>query len=791
MKVLNHKLWRGIWAGKGQFFAMTLVIAIGISLYISMTTTFSNLGNAQERFYADNHFADHYFHVVHAPEGMAKQIANIAGVERVTARIQQDVAVIKEDGTRASARLTSYPLPLRQQVNSVQLEQGRLFEAYPADGGAEALVDPSYLDANGLEFGDNVEIIAAGRLVPLTVVGTAIGPEFIYAIKDMTAMVPDPKTFGIIMIPLNQAQEVLNLPGQVNQILVQFVPGADTEAIVAEIEGLLRPYGNLANYPRKDQLSHSILDTELQQGRLMAKFFPIIFLSIAAGIQIVLLRRMIRLQRSQIGIMKGLGYGNIAVMYHYSSYALTVSLMGALAGTGLGLLFSRSFNEMYAMFFHLPNVEGYDLPVVVYSFILAAAVGLAAGLSASLPIVAINPAESMRALAPGKGGRSMLERLPFFWQRLSPLWKMSFRSVIRNRMRSLVTVSGVIAAVALLLISFFMNDATNYMMKQYYEKEMLYHYLIRFDRPVKSPELLAISRLEGINRVEPFMEIPVKIHYNGKTVKDAVSGQAAQNQLKLPLDAQGRPMDIPDQGIVLGEITARKLGAHPGDTVTVETAYSIGEPISTPLAVAAINRQLIGSVCYTSLEQANRLLHEAGLVSGCMLLVDPGQAELIEAELSDITGINSILSRHKEIDNITSLIQSSLYFVGIMIIFSLILGLAIIYNSIIMSYNERKKELASLLTLGFTHAEVGGLMLKDTLIQAVPGLLIGLPAGRWLAIMYISNIGTDMFTFPVVISPISYVFSLLIGLTFVLVGYWFATRGLSTLDMIEMSKYVD
>ncbi|MGI6434729.1 MAG: ABC transporter permease [Syntrophomonadaceae bacterium] len=791
MKVLNHKLWRGIWASKGQFFAMALIITIGISLYISMTTTFSNLGYAQERFYADNHFADYYFHVVHAPEEVAKQIANIAGVERVTVRIQQDVAVIKEDGTRASARLTSYPLPLHQQVNSVQLQQGRLFEAYPANGGAEALVDPSYLEANALRFGDNVEIIACGRQVPLTVVGTAIGPEFIYAIKDMATMVPDPKTFGIIMMPLNQAQEALNLPGQVNQILVQFVPGVDTETVVTEIEGLLRPYGNLANYPRKDQLSHSILDTELQQGRLMAKFFPIIFLSIAAGIQIVLLRRMIRLQRSQIGIMKGLGYGNLAVMFHYSSYALAVGLMGALAGTGLGLLFSRSLNQIYAMFFHLPNVEGYDLQVVVYSFILAAAVGLTAGLSASLPIVVITPAESMRAPAPGKSARNVLERLPFFWQRLSPLWKMSFRSVIRNRMRSLVTVLGVVAAMALLLISFFMNDATNYMMKQYYEKEMLYHYLIRFDRPVKSSELLAIARLEGVTRVEPFMEIPVKIHYNGKTVKDAVSGQDTQNQLKHPFDALGSPMDIPDQGIVLGEITARKLGAHPGDMVMVETAYSIGEPILTPLAVTAINRQLIGSIGYTSLEQANRLLHEAGLVSGCMLLVDPGQAELIEAELSDITGINSILSRQKEIDNMNSLIQSSVYFVGIMIVFSLILGLAIIYNSIIMSYNERKKELASLLTLGFTHAEVAGLMLKDTLLQAVPGLLIGLPTGRWLAILYISNVSTDMFTFPVMISPLSYVFSLCIGLSFVLVGYWFATRGLSSLDMIEMSKYVD
>jgi putative ABC transport system permease protein len=791
MYVLYRKLWRGIWSNKGQFFAMALVITIGISLYVAMSTTYSNLGYAQERFYDDNNFADHYFYVVRAPEGVGKQIAGIPGVEKVTARIQQDVAVIKEDGSRASARLTSYPLPLSGQVNSVALKQGRLFEAYPANGGAEALLDPAYLEANGLNLGEQVEIIAEGRQVPLTVVGTAIGPEFIYAIKDLSSMVPDPKTFGIFMIPLNQAQEVFNLPGQVNQILVVFAPGADIEAVVSQIEDLLSPYGNLASYPRKNQLSHSLLDSELTSGRIMAKFFPIIFLAIAASIQIILLRRMIRMQRSQIGIMKGLGVSNAAVLFHYCSYALAISAVGALTGSILGLLFSRSLNQLYATYFNLPNVEGFHFQIIMYSFILAASVGMAAGLSGSAPIVNINPAESMRAQPPGKSTQNILERFPFWWRRLSPLWKMSFRSVARNRMRTLVTVGGVVAAVSLLLISFFMNDAIDYMMKQYYQKEMLYHYQVRFDQPVLSSETLAISRLDGVNSVETFIEIPVKIHFKGRNVEDVVNGQAQGNQLKTPFDSEGNPMAIPEEGIILGEITARKLGAEVGDLITVETTFNRGAPMISELSVVSINRQLFGSVCYTSLSQANRLLHEADVITGCMLLVDPGRSAAIEAQLSEITGINSITSRQKEIDNITSLMGSSMLFVGIMIFFSLILGLAIIYNSIVMSYNERKKELASLLTLGFTHGEVSGLMLKDTLIQAVPGLIIGLPTGRWLAVFYISSVSTDMFTFPVIISPLSYVLSLLVGLGFILAGYWLATRGLSSLDMIEMSKYVD
>ena len=46
---MYNKLWRGIYLNKGSF-AMTLVITIGISLYVAMTTTYANLGHAQQRF---------------------------------------------------------------------------------------------------------------------------------------------------------------------------------------------------------------------------------------------------------------------------------------------------------------------------------------------------------------------------------------------------------------------------------------------------------------------------------------------------------------------------------------------------------------------------------------------------------------------------------------------------------------------------------------------------------------------------------------------------------------------
>jgi putative ABC transport system permease protein len=138
-----------------------------------------------------------------------------------------------------------------------------------------------------------------------------------------------------------------------------------------------------------------------------------------------------------------------------------------------------------------------------------------------------------------------------------------------------------------------------------------------------------------------------------------------------------------------------------------------------------------------------------------------------------------------------SMMDSMIYMVGVMIIFSVILGFVIVYNSAIMGFNERKRELASLLTLGFTRQEVAGIMWKETIPQALPALVLGLPAGKVLAELYFSSMQFDMWYMPVVIYPLSYALAALGGLVFVLLGQWAASRGIKKLDIIELSKNID
>lgn len=183
-------------------------------------------------------------------------------------------------------------------------------------------------EANELSSGSVISIIAEATKVDLTVVGTATSPEFVYPMKDSASLLPDPLNFGVLMIPYYQAQHIFDMNGQINQIIVEFNSGADREEVIKEIENILDPYGRLAAYPADDQLSHAMVEAELEQIESMSTAMPVIFLGIAGAIQFIILRRMVRTHRSQIGILKAIGYNSNQVMWHYILYAVAVALLG-------------------------------------------------------------------------------------------------------------------------------------------------------------------------------------------------------------------------------------------------------------------------------------------------------------------------------------------------------------------------------------------------------------------------------------------------------------------------------
>ncbi|MCL2337178.1 MAG: ABC transporter permease [Firmicutes bacterium] len=801
MSALNNKLWRTIGKTKGQFLAVVAVVAIGIAVYISMTTAYYNLNASKEKFYRDHNFADYYFQVVKAPQEIIKQVETVPGVAKAAGRIQKDVALINDYNKRATARLTGYTLPMAYEINSVQLLSGRFFNdqtaagqsgQYAHTGNIEILTDPQYAKGNNLKYGNTVTIVADGRAMPLTVVGTATGPEFVYLMKDAGTLLPDPQTFGVFMLAQKDAQQILNMPGEINQVLISFVPGADVNRVVGQVEAILKPYGNLGGYAGKDQLSNAMLNSELSGLKTSSQFMPVIFLGIAAAIQFVILGRMVRAQRTQIGVMKAIGYRSWQIIWHYTGYAVLVAVCGSAVGTLLGLALATVMSQVYALYFNLPTLIGaVNTAVILYGLILSITISTLAGLLACRSVLAINPAESMRSEPPQGGGKTIFEGWAWLWRRLDSAWKMSIRSVYRNKGRFAVTMFGVVFAVGMLVVSLFTIDAVNYMTESQFQQNERYDYLIRFAAPVQKNELFNIDRIKGVQKAEPLLEIPVQLTFNGRNNDDLVTGMNPGTTLKRLFDADGRGLQVPEKGLLISQKTAQKLGVTVGDMVAVETKLALGPVRQSTLKVMGINQQLVGGGCFVSLAQANLLLRDSQLVSGVMLKVEPAYANRLETQLDEMTAVSSILSRQKEIDNFAQTMGATIYSVSVLVFFALLLGFAIIYNASVISFSERQRELASLRVLGFSIRDLSGMLFKETILQSLLGVALGLPLGYWMAKGYIKSASTDLFTLPVIIYPTTYLFAALGGFAFILTAHFLAVKGIKRLQLVEVLKNKD
>lgn len=792
MSALGKKLFRTIWKSKGSFLAVVAVVMVGISVYISMTTAFYNLSKSRDMFYQDNDFADYFFHVVKAPEEILKQIEAVPGVIKATGRIQKDLSVLKEKDERALVRLISYPLPMEKEINRLHLLRGRLFDKSARNGDIEILVDPQHASANNLAQGGYIKVVAEGKLVSLKVVGTATSPEFIYPMKDASSLMPEPDKFGIIMISHKQAQQLLNISGQINMVAVKLLPGTNVEITERRIKEILEPYGNLVSYDRKDQLSHAVLKSELDGLEATSKSLPVIFLLVAAAIQFIMISRMVKNQRLQIGVMKALGYNNWQIILHYNSFAISIALLGASLGSLLGLVFAGLISQTYAMFFNLPEaIGGVNYKAIINGFALSIGVALTAGLIATRKIIAINPAEAMRTEPPKKGGSSFLERLPWLWQKLSSQWKMSLRTIGRNKVRFVITVFGVLFAVALLINSLFFNDSLDYLLKKHFSEEQSYDYLIRFAQPIKEQELLNIKRLDGVLLEEPILEIPVKISYDGLSEDDLLVGLSKDTTLRTLYTLTETKVNIPEDGVIINKRTADKLGVKIGEKIEIETQMGYGPKYKGTLRVVGMHQQVIGGGNYLNIEQANQIIREMQIVNGVMLKVDLAYAKDLEKELNKMTAVSSVLSKQKEMESFTTNLDSLIYFTAVMVGFAVLLGFTIVYNASVINFAERYRELASLRVIGFTQKEVSNLLIKEILLQSFIGIILGLPAGYFMAEQYIKAVNSDLYSFPIIIYPKTYIYAALGGLLFTIMAHLVATRGIKDIDLASALKNRD
>ncbi|HET7461776.1 MAG TPA: FtsX-like permease family protein [Longimicrobium sp.] len=746
MRPLDRKLMRDLWRLRTQVVSIALVVASAIAATVSFRSGLDSLDESRLRYYREARFADVFASLERAPESLAGRIARLPGVAAVqtgvAAAVVLDVPGLDEP---AAGSLVSIPPRPETALNRLHLASGRM----PLAGSrAEVLANARFVESNRLHLGDTLAAVVNGRWERLRIVGVALSPEYVYA-GQPGAFITDERHFGILWMDREALAAARDLRGSFNTLSLTLAPGARERDVIARADRLLEPYGGLGAYGRADQLSNHVIGDEIRQNRATGTVIPVMILAIAAFLLNVVLSRLVGTEREQIAVLKAFGYTPREVGRHYLAFAFAAVLLGAAIGIGVGMWLGRGLVGLYADVFRFPDLRyRATWPLVLGSLAVSALAAAAGALGAVRRAVTLPPAEAMRPEEPARFGRGALERL-LPRGSVSPMGRIILRNLTRRPLRTAAAVMGVGLSVGLVHVTLSFFAAFRYSMDLQFRQAQRQELTVAFTAPRGAGARHDLAHLPGVERVEGFRAVPVKLHAGHRVRQVALLGVEPGAQLSRVLDRRGRAAQLPAAGVLLSGALAGALQVAPGDTVDAEVQE--GERRTLRLPVGGTVDDLFGINAYLGARELSERLGEGPSISGAHLAVDAAALPEAHRRLKRTPLVAGVTSPAAMLRNFETQIAENLTTnLLIVSLFAGVIALGVVYNGGRIALAERGRELASLRVLGFSVHEIAVILLGEQAVLIALGIPAGFALGQFYAWVWMGMLNGEAYRIPLV-----------------------------------------
>lgn len=582
--------------------------------------------------------------------------------------------------------------------------------------------------------------------------------------------------------------------------------------------------------------SYASLRSDIASIQSLGYAFPAVFLIVAMMMSLTAMARMVEEERGLIGTYLSLGYGRSAAVTRHAFFAILACIIGGGIGDIVGFLAIPSLLlKILHGLYSVPDVTlRYDWlygSLCVLAFVIPVAV---CTIVVSWRETRQVPALLLRPKAPRAGARVLLERLPWIWNRMSFLNKVTVRNLARFKGRLCMTIGGVAGCTALIVCALALNDTVATLGVRQYEG------IYRYDMiAVSAPESFkrmqsSIENDKSKHRIETVLASYVssgeiaKYQSNGSdksqhhatedaesvqliVVKDAAT--LARLVRLCDVDDNLRQVPLNDEGPLLSQSAAASLNIGRGDKVAI-TNVSFKRAV---VKVRAIVRNLIGSNMYMTARCYERLFgakdaKDAGAKdAGAKDAKDAtsakqGQSVKENALIMRLRGSDNARIRYADafaerdgvlrVINITRMKHAFSFdlmnaVVALIITLAAGLALAVLFTLASTNISERAREIATLKVLGFYRREVHAYVHKEMLILTLIGIAVGLPLGRFIAGLLTSALRMPSLYFEVEVAPLSYGIAGCITLIFALIVQWSTNPALDRIDPVSSLKSVE
>lgn len=756
--MLFKKMLRDIAKHKTQFLSIFLMAFLGVFVFAGVGGESVGLEVSVNDYYDATNLADGWIYSANLDDNFVDKVNNLSPTKDSERQL-----VIDSIGNFSNDPEITLHFLENNTISKFYLLEGEDVNISDEDG---VWLDKSFADAKNLKVGDNISFTFNGVTIEKEIKGLGYSPEYVYHASD-SSIIPDFNKIGFAYLSY-KAFPLSDVP--YNVLLVDF-DGSASDYINLLSDKLDGDYNSFVE--KSENPSVSQFSEEIDQHKMMGDIFPVVFILIALLILLTTMTRIIAHQRTQIGILKAVGYTNKSILFHYISYGFWLVLAGAILGLIIGpLTLPNLFYPSMSATCILPEWKPAWSMNFVYVAIIMVVMSLVVSYFAVRSISSENPADTIRPKVPKVSSSGFIEKTSI-WKRFSFNVRWNYRDAKRNKFRALMTIVGVMGCAALLVSAFGMYDGMHDL------KEWEYSQINHYDSKLIVNDNASMSSINNIAdevNGDKLMESAIEIESDNAKKSGSL---LVLNGTKLvtPTDYDRNEIEIGNDEISISQKMADLLGVGVGDTVKW---HIMGSDKWVSTKIDKIHADPISQGFIMSSDKLDNL--ELNYTPTSIVT-----SEYVDKNYSDIKAVNSMNDMTSSWDEMT---ESMMLLVYILIFFACLLAVVVLYNLGLLSFTEIEREIATLKVLGFKTSALRRLLLTQNLWFTAIGFILGFPLGYYILDIMWQSSGDSFYILPsislsnfLLTAVITFALSILVNLLF--------SRKIKKLDMVESLKGVE
>jgi len=718
-KIMVNKSLRSIWRNKKSYFSGIFVLGIGLSMFIGMYSGYLLYNESVRLYHIETRFADAFATVRAMPRDSIDRLTRIDGVAESQGVLKHAVNG-RLDGVDDIIGVWLIGIDKTREMTINQFT----YTGEPISENNDIWVSEAFYNVHGLDTGDTIRLIIGGRYEQFTIRGTVLSPEYLF-VPAVGGGVADESLNTVGFVHMSVAETASGTYGTVNNISLILDESTTFADVEPYLEAAMERYGIVNIISR---VNHSSYLSIVMQGAtlaMMGTLFPTIFLCIAVGMLYVTLKRLISLERTEIGTLKAMGFSDRYIISSYLLQGILAAAVGFVIAVAVGWVIGGAFYSLIADAFDLAWLPfTLNRTVVISGFLISLSVSLFAVIIGAKSSMNIQPAEAMREAPPST--KNIGSKFNGWFSRLvlDTGGKLAIRSMQRNVKRVLIIMTSIAAIFTFMNVNFTMSQLISDVVDDMFHVIQVSDGTINLNGFESHSTLLReFGQMQGVLEVETVLTMPLELENNGVTRTLAVRGIAGDATLFNIFDNNGTQIKTDGGGLILSRFFADELGLELGQKVSVDNANFRAQ---TYVEVTQIIEAAMGFGAYMEISELSMLFGSETVANMVMINADEGYLPIIFDNLVDATNISSMNdnARAHAFARINADLNNAIF--NILNLMSLIICFAIVYNISSISLGEKQREYATLRVLGFQAPAVTEINTFEYVLMLIGGCIVGM-----------------------------------------------------------------